>query len=57
MKKNHNRRTKELLETAKGMHKVGVLDDKTYKKITKRHLGNEKLHEKEPILSRVLSKR
>ena len=38
MKKNHNRITKELLETAKGMHKVGILDDKAHKKITMRHL-------------------
>ena len=37
MKKNPNRITKELLETAKGMHKVGILGDKTYEKITKRH--------------------
>jgi putative transcriptional regulator len=51
MKKNHSRITKELLETAKGMHKIGILDDKTYKKITKRHLGKEKLLEMEPITS------
>jgi putative transcriptional regulator len=38
MKKNHNRITKELLETAKGMHKVGILDDKAHEKITMRHL-------------------
>ena len=38
MKKNHNRVTKELLETAKGMHKVGILDDKAHEKITMRHL-------------------
>lgn len=51
MKKKPNRITKELLETAKGMHKVGVLDDKTYEKITKRHLGKEKLLKMEPITS------
>ena len=51
MKKNTNRITKELLETAKGMHKVGILDDKAYEKITKRHLGKEKLLEMEPITS------
>lgn len=38
MKKNHNRITKELLEMAKGMHKVGILDDKAHEKITMRHL-------------------
>jgi hypothetical protein len=36
MKKNPNKITKELLETAKGMHKVGVLDDKIHEKIKKR---------------------
>ena len=34
------------------MHKVGILDDNTYEKITKRHLGKEKkLLEMEPITS------
>ncbi len=35
---NPGRITKELLETAKGMHKVGILDDKAHEKITMRHL-------------------
>lgn len=39
MKRKTNRITKEFLETAKGMHKVGILDDKTYGKMTKRHLN------------------
>ena len=51
MKKNPSRITKELLETAKGMHKVGILDDKTYQKITKRHLGKEKSLKIKPITS------
>src|ERR1700722_8022679 len=51
MEKNPNRITKDLLETAKGMHKVGILDGKAYGKITKRHLGKEKLLEMEPITS------
>jgi len=50
MKKNQNRLTKELLETAKGMHKVGILDDTAYKKITKRQ-SKKKLLEMEPITS------
>lgn len=49
MKKNPSRITKELLETAKGMHKVGILDDKAYEKITKRHIGKAQLLEMEPI--------
>ena len=51
MKKDRNRIAKELLETAKGMHRVGVLDDKTYEKITMRHLSKKKLLEMEPITS------
>lgn len=37
MPKNHNKITKDLLEIAKGMHKVGILDEKTHEKITMRH--------------------
>jgi len=31
--------TKALLETAEGMHRVGMVGDDTYQKITVRHLG------------------
>ncbi len=31
--------TKALLETAEGMHRVGMVGDETYQKITVRHLG------------------
>jgi len=31
--------TKALIETAEGMHRVGMLDNDTYQKITVRHLG------------------
>ena len=30
-----------LLETAAGMHRIGVMDDATYRKITVRHLGEK----------------
>lgn len=30
-----------LLETAEGMHRIGVMDDATYRKITVRHLGEK----------------
>jgi len=33
--------TKALLETAEGMHRVGMVGDDTYQKITVRHLGSE----------------
>jgi len=31
--------TKALIETAEGMHRVGMVGDDTYQKITVRHLG------------------
>ena len=33
--------TEALLETAEGMHRIGVMDDATYRKITVRHLGEK----------------
>jgi len=33
--------TKALLETAESMHRVGMVDDDTYHKITVRHLGSD----------------
>jgi putative transcriptional regulator len=33
------------------MHKVGILDEKAYEKITKRHLGKDKLLKMDPITS------
>lgn len=38
-----DRIAKELLQTAKGMHEVGILDDKTHEKITMRHLKGKLL--------------
>jgi putative transcriptional regulator len=34
-----SRLARELMETAEGMHKVGLLDRATYDKITMRHIG------------------
>jgi putative transcriptional regulator len=31
--------TKAMLETAEGMHRVGLMSDENYRKITLRHLG------------------
>ena len=39
--KGNARLTKELLETAKDMHKSGIMDDAGYEKITMRHLGGK----------------
>lgn len=38
-KKKPSRLAKALIETAEGMRKAGLLDAKTYDKITMRHLG------------------
>jgi|ERR1700736_5586464 putative transcriptional regulator len=39
--KKLSRLTEELLETAEGMHRIGIMDDETYRQITVRHLGKE----------------
>ena len=49
MKKKSSRITEELLETAKGMHKVGIFDDKAYEKITIRLLKKENKQNVKPI--------
>jgi putative transcriptional regulator len=41
--------TEALLETAEGMHRIGVMDDATYRKITVRHLGEQGYRSAEPI--------
>jgi len=41
--------TEALLETAEGMHRIGVMDDATYRKITIRHLGEKANHLAAPI--------
>jgi len=38
-----------ILETAEGMHRIGVMDDATYRKITVRHLGEKASHLAAPI--------
>jgi putative transcriptional regulator len=40
-RKKPSRLTKELLETAGDMHKLGLLERAAYEKITMRHLGKE----------------
>jgi putative transcriptional regulator len=48
-KKKPSRLAKALLETAEGMHKVGLLDRAAYDKITLRHLGPEDAPKVAPI--------
>jgi len=41
MRKKSSRLARELVETAEGMHRVGLLDRATYDKITMRHLRQQ----------------
>ena len=41
--------TEALLETAEGLHRVGMLSDETYEKITVRHLGPDVVASAEPM--------
>jgi putative transcriptional regulator len=41
--------TEALLETAEGLHRVGIMDDAAYEKITLRHLGPKSLSVAQPI--------
>lgn len=54
MKKKSSRLTKALLETAKGMREVEILDEESYEKITMRHLGKEKRPKIDPISSKEI---
>jgi len=49
MTEKQSRLTEALLETAEGMHRIGVMDDKTYRKITVRHLGVQPPPTSKPI--------
>jgi putative transcriptional regulator len=46
--------SKALLETADGMHRVGVLSDAAYTKITKRHIGAVKAATVAPLTPREI---
>jgi putative transcriptional regulator len=48
-KKKLSSMTEALLETAEGMHSIGLMDDATYEKITLRHLGPKALSVAQPI--------
>ena len=47
--KKPSRLAKELVETAEGMHKAGLLDRATYDKITMRHLGPDNTPKVAPV--------
>jgi len=48
-KKAPSRLTEALLEMADDMHRVGIMNESTYHKITVRHLGDKVLSTAEPI--------
>jgi len=48
-KKKPGRLTKALLETARDMRRSELLDERTYAKITMRHLGENEVQKAEPI--------
>ena len=47
--KKLSRLTEALLETAEGMHRVGIMDKATYENITLRHLGKQPVGAADPI--------
>jgi putative transcriptional regulator len=47
--KKLSRFAEALLETAEGMHRIGILDTAEYHKITLRHLGEQAVPTAEPI--------
>jgi len=47
--KKLSRLAEALLETAEGMHRVGIMDTAAYEKITLRHLGRLPVNSAEPI--------
>jgi putative transcriptional regulator len=48
-KKKLSRLEEALLETAEGMHRVGIMNDADYRQITIRHLGPQTLDTAKPI--------
>jgi putative transcriptional regulator len=49
MTKKNSRMVEELLETAGDLHRLGIMDDEAYHKITVRHLGSKPLSAAKPI--------
>src|SRR5208282_4165862 len=54
MIKKQSRLTDALLETAEGMHRIGIMDDDEYRTITIRHLGLQPLPTAKPISSKEI---
>jgi putative transcriptional regulator len=56
MIKKQGRLTEALLETAEGMHRIGILDANEYRTITVRHLGTRALPIARPISAKEIRK-
>ncbi len=56
MAKKISKLTEAILETAEGMHRIGMLDDDEYRKITVRHLGAQALPTTRPISGKQIRK-
>ena len=54
MAKKISKLTEAILETAEGMHRIGILDDEEYNKITVRHLGPQPLPTAKPISAKEI---
>jgi putative transcriptional regulator len=52
--KSQSRLTEALLETAEGMHRIGIMNDEDYRKITLRHLGEKPLPTAQPISAKQI---
>lgn len=55
-RKRPSRLAKELLETADGMRRIGLLDEATHEKITLRHLGPRSVPKIAPMTSAQIRK-
>lgn len=56
MARKTSRIVEAILETAEGMHRIGMLSDEEYKQITVRHLGEKSLPMVEPIGAKEIRK-
>lgn len=54
--KKQSRLTKELLEMADDMHRIGIMGDAVYNKITMRHLGKEAMATAQPLSAKEIRK-
>ena len=52
--KKRSKLTEALLETAEGMHRIGMLADEEYQQITIRLLGEESLRGSQPITAKEI---